>query len=112
MSTLNQLSAKLNHDICALELKQANEYKLLQAQLYITLSDLKPVNLIKGAISQVITSPSVKNEIIDYVKDSSLRYVIKKCAETDSKNSIVNVATTLLGFGLKLLVEKKSEENE
>ncbi|MBK7762885.1 MAG: hypothetical protein IPI46_05860 [Bacteroidetes bacterium] len=112
MSSRVQYSKKLADDISALKLKQMLEYRLLQAQMHTMIDDLKPVNLIKGAIKQVANSSSIQHEVVDYVKENSLKFVIKKCAEIKSNNKLVNVASTLLGFGLKRFLETRSEEKD
>lgn len=66
METLST-SKELRNAIQRLELEQAYSCQLLKEQFYFVRENIKPVNLIKNAISEVVKSPLLINHIIESV---------------------------------------------
>jgi hypothetical protein len=60
-------SMELRNAIQRLELEQAYSSQLLKEQFYFVKENIKPVNLIKNAISEVVKSPLLVNHIIESV---------------------------------------------
>ncbi|MEI6141438.1 MAG: hypothetical protein WCP85_19360 [Mariniphaga sp.] len=60
-------SLELRNAIQRLEIEQANSSQLLKEQLYFVKENIKPVNLVKNAISEVVKSPLLINHVIESV---------------------------------------------
>ena len=69
-------SVKLSKDISMLKLRQSEEFVLLKAQLLTTSQELKPVNIIRSAIADLIHTPEHSdhvNNTIGFVPDSFVK---------------------------------------
>ena len=60
-------SLELRNAIQRLEIEQAYSSQLLKEQLYFVKENIKPVNLVKNAISEVVKSPLLINHVIESV---------------------------------------------
>jgi hypothetical protein len=68
----------LQNAIQLLEAEQAEKRQLLKEQLYITYESLKPLNLIKGALNDISSSPNLLHNILGTVIGLGTGYVSKK----------------------------------
>jgi hypothetical protein len=60
-------SLELRNAIQRLEIEQAYSSQILKEQFYFVKENIRPVNLVKNAISEVVKSPLLINHIIESV---------------------------------------------
>lgn len=94
--------------IILLEDRQAQELSLLREQLYSTYESLKPLNLIKNTLSNVASSQSLKDHILNGAIGLSVGYLSKKVLIGSTHNPIKNLAGTILQFAIANIVAKHS----
>ena len=90
--------AELRIEIELLEVQQALEREVLVEQLYQTYESLKPVNLLKNSLSQVISSPFLIDNILGTAVGLASGYLSKKIVVGASGN----IFRKLLGFIIQL----------
>lgn len=100
---------ELRESILLLEIKKANELKLLKEQFKITYESLKPVNLIKSKINELIESPDLKNNIINTTMGLAAGYLSKKALVGSTHNPLKQLLGTVLQIGVSSLVAKNSD---
>jgi hypothetical protein len=100
---------ELRKAILLLEIKQANEGKLLKEQFSVTYESLKPVNLIKNTFSELITAPDLKGNLLNAVISLTAGYLTKKTIVGQSHNPIKTIIGSLLQMGVSNLVAKNAD---
>lgn len=80
---------------------------LLKEQFRTTFESLKPINIIKNTLKQVVTSPEVKTTIINSAIGFISGFVAKKLFIGGSNNPIKKIGGSMLGT----LVANKTEAN-
>jgi hypothetical protein len=98
----------LSDSISLLQIKQALELKLLKEQFYVTYESLKPINLVKNTLSEVTSSSSVKNNIINNIIGLTTGYLTKKVLVGSSHNPIKRMLGMLLQFAIANVVSRHS----
>jgi hypothetical protein len=98
----------LSDSISLLQIKQALELKLLKEQFYVTYESLKPINLVKSTLSEVTSSSSVKNNIINNIIGLTTGYLTKKVLVGSSHNPIKRMLGMLLQFAIANVVSRHS----
>ncbi len=93
---------QLKKEIILLEIKQAHERALLNEQFQITYESLKPANLIKKTISDLVHTPDLKGGILSTVASIAAGYLSKKVVVGSSPGPV----KSLLGSALQMLVTK------
>jgi hypothetical protein len=107
MKTINEKKA-LEVKIAFLKSKQASDYLNLILQYHDTVNSLKPINLIKNSIVEVITTPNLKSNLINGALSLGSTYLAKNYLNTTSKNPIKNVLGKVLKFAFKNFIGNKS----
>jgi hypothetical protein len=97
-------AARLKDAILLLEVKQAEKRQLLKEQLFITYDSLKPINLIKGALNDVSTSPYLINNIVGTILGLGTGYLSKKLVVGGSANLFRKLMGSILQFGVTNIV--------
>jgi hypothetical protein len=100
---------ELRESILLLEIKKANELQLLKDQFKVTYESLKPVNLIKSKINELIESPDLKNNIINTTMGLAAGYLSKKALVGSTHNPLKQLLGTVLQIGVSSLVAKNSD---
>lgn len=90
--------------IAQLKKKQDGEIELLQAQLYHTYDNLKPLNLIRNTILQAAVSADIKYNILNSSAGLTAGFLIKKLLVGKSTNPVLKIAGNALMFGVTNLV--------
>ena len=103
-------AAELHELILLLEIKQANEGQLLKGQFKITYESLKPVNLIKNALNELVTSPDFKGDIFDATLSLTAGYLSKKAVVGSTHNPLKQFFGTLLQMGVTSIISKNIPE--
>ena len=102
--------SQLRDKILQLEYKQKNEAALLKEQFSITYEKLKPVNLIKNKINDIVSSPNLKENILNATLSIAAGYLSKKAVVGSTHNPLKKLLGTLLQVGVTSLVAKNGDE--
>ena len=97
----------LKKAIHQLEHRQSVELGLLKDQVLLTYENLKPINILKNSLKNAISSPDLKNNIINTALGVTTGFVAKKIAVGNTHNPI----TKLLGTVLEIMVASKVSQN-
>lgn len=97
----------LREEIHALEVKQANEGKLVKEQLLITYENLKPINILKSIVKDLYSSDNYTQDFMEIVAGMTTGFVTKKLIIGKSKNPLLKLAGLALQFGMTTFVSKK-----
>ena len=100
---------ELRESILLLEIKKANELQLLKDEFKVTYESLKPVNLIKSKINELIESPDLKNNLINTTMGLAAGYLSKKVLVGSTHNPLKQLLGTVLQIGVSSLVAKNSD---
>lgn len=107
MKKLNETDL-LSQTILSLKIKQADEFYSLKDHFQTTYENLKPLNLIKNAFSEITGSPDIKNNILNNVIGLSTGYLSRKLILGGTHNPIKRVLGYLLQFVVTNVVAKRS----
>jgi|ERR1019366_1002579 hypothetical protein len=108
MKKKNETEA-LNERIVLLQNKQALELKILKEQFHLTYESLKPNNLLKSTVHEVVSSPDIKDKILNNVIGLATGYLSRKVLLRASHNPIKNILGTVLQFAIANVVAKHSD---
>lgn len=96
MKTLNE-SEVLASKIAFLQVKQAEELRLLKNQFHNVYENLKPWELLKNTLYDVISSSETKKEIAASIIGLAFDYLFKKKASNlQAKSSIMGTVALFL----------------
>jgi hypothetical protein len=101
---------RLEAEIAFLKNKQAEDLLILKEQYYRTVESFKPVNLIKSATREFISSPNLKSNVINGAIGIGTSYLTKNLLNEDSVNPIKRVLGKVLKFAVKNFIGKKSKK--
>ncbi len=104
----NKEKTELKEKIAFLKSKQADDFVVLKQQYYATIDSFKPLNLIKSASQEFISSPNLKSNLINGAIGLGTNYLSKNLLNENSANPIKRVLGKVLKFALKNFIEKKS----
>jgi hypothetical protein len=99
---------ELREAILQLEIKQLQDKRLLQEQFVSTYESLRPVNLIKNVIKDLIASPDLKRQIASTLLGIAAGYFTKKVAIGSSHSPLRKILGSFLQMGVANVVTKKS----
>lgn len=102
-------TTELKEAIFLLEMKKANEGRLLKEQFMITYESIKPVNLIKNSISELIRSPELKDNLLNTTLGIAAGYLTKKVAVGSTHNPLKQLLGAFLQMGVTNLVAKNTD---
>ena len=106
--TTKNLTETLDENIAMLEARQSYELKLLKDQFHYTYNSLKPINLIKNALSDVTSSPIIKGTLVNNVIGLAAGYLSKKVLMGANQSPVKSILGGLLQFVITNFVTKKS----
>ena len=109
MAKQNAVNA-LKESIRRVEIRQAEEGKILKEQFRITYESLKPVNLIKSSLKELVNSVDIKNSIFETIVSIVSGYVGQKFIVNSKSSVFKKIMGVLMQFGVTSIVSKKSEE--
>ena len=92
--------------ILQLESKQTEEEKLLKEQFLLTYNSIKPINLIKSTLKEVVNSKDLKDNLINASVGMTVGYISKALFEGVTKSPLKKILGTVLMFGIKNIVAK------
>ncbi len=99
----------LKESIRLLEIRQAEEGKLLKDQFKLTYESLKPVNLIKNSIKELANSEEIKASLFETLVSILTGYFTKKMFVGPKSNPLVKIFGALMQFGVTSLVAKNAD---
>jgi len=102
-------SDELKNAIQILEFDQQLRGQQLKEHVYLAIESLKPVNLIKSTIHNVVSSPYLIDNLLGVAMGLTSGYVSKKIVLGKSVNVIRKLFGTLLQFGITNVVAQNSE---
>ena len=108
METINS-AAELKIAIRQLELQQTIQGQLLKEQFFATIDSLTPVNLIKGALNDISTSPFLIDNMIGSAVGLLTGYLTKIIAVGTSNNLFKKLMGSVLQFGVTNIVAQHPE---
>ncbi|CAM3605349.1 hypothetical protein O8E88_002315 [Flavobacterium psychrophilum] len=109
MKATNEKAA-LKSKIVFLKQKQAVDFVVLKQQYDATIDSFKPMNLIKSASLEFITSTDLKSNLINGAIGFGKNYLSEKLLNENSENPIKRILGKVLKFGLKKFIGKKSKK--
>ncbi|HEY6503714.1 MAG TPA: hypothetical protein VIZ28_07070 [Chitinophagaceae bacterium] len=102
-------ATSLRNAILELEMRQANEGKILKEQFHIAYESLKPLNLIKNTFKQAAGSVALKENLLNTSVGLTAGYLSKILFEGVSHNPLKKLLGSALMFGITNLVTKNPE---
>ena len=100
---------ELRESILLLEIKQANEGRLLKEQFKTTYESLRPVNLIKNKFNELTTSPDFKGKLLNATLSLAAGYLSRKVVVGATHNPLKQLLGTLLQMGVTGIVSKNAD---
>jgi hypothetical protein len=94
----------LNIAIFQLEVKQAEEIKLLKEQFFLTYESLKPANLFRNTMNDVASSPYLIDNIIGTAIGLGSGYLTRKITFGGSGNIFKRFFGSVVQFGVTNIV--------
>jgi hypothetical protein len=99
----------LKESIQVLEIRQAEEGKILKEQFKITYESLKPVNLVKNTLKELTSSAEIKNNLFETIVSVISGYLTKKLMVSPQSNSFIKILGAIMQFGVTSFVAKNAE---
>ncbi len=99
----------LTLSIKQLEQQQSEEWQLIKGELMSTYEQMKPLNILKNSIQQAISSPTLKNDIINTALGLAAGYLSKKLVVGETNNPIKNIFGSFLQVVISSLVSINPE---
>jgi hypothetical protein len=97
----------LERIITELELNQRTEWSLIKNQFEATVESLKPANIIKSSLKEIISAPDLKTDVVDAAIGLTTGFVAKKIIIGKTMNPL----KLLLGIIMELAVANKVAKN-
>ncbi|MES2592836.1 MAG: hypothetical protein V4608_13215 [Bacteroidota bacterium] len=101
---------ELRSAILLIEIKQLKEGLLLKEQFKKTYESLKPVNLIKNTVNELIVAPDLKGDLLNAAMSLAAGFVSKKLMVGDSDSPLRKLIGTLLQMGVTSIVSKNADK--
>jgi hypothetical protein len=105
ISTLNELKTAIQ----ILEFDHAIKEQQLKEQIYLIHESLKPVNLIKSALQEVVSSPYLIDNILGATMGLASGYISRKLIVGGSHNIIRKLFGTIFQFGITNVVSQHTD---
>jgi len=99
-------SAGLKNAIQRLEYRQIENGQRLEEDFFVVIERLKPANLIRNAMGNIVVTPNLVDNIIGGALGLVSGYLTKKLAIGGSGNIIKKLLGTILQFGVTSVVAK------
>lgn len=99
----------LKESIRLLELRQAEEGKLLKEQFKTAYESLKPANLLKNSLKEIAGSASTINSLLEAVAALFSGYIAQKAVSGSKNNVFARFFGLLLQFGVTKLVANHAD---
>jgi hypothetical protein len=100
---------ELRISIQELELRQKSEMALIKEELETIIENLKPVNLVKNTLDEIIDSKEIQANVFDLGLGTVSGMLAKKIIVGDSENQALNFTGNLVG---NLISQKTIQERK
>jgi len=100
---------ELKNAIQILEFDQQIREQQLKEQVYLAIESLKPVNLIKSTLHEVVSSPYLIDNLLGVAMGLTSGYITKKIALGKSVNVIRKILGSILEFGITNVVAQNTD---
>ncbi len=100
----------LKQSIRFLEIKQAQQLKVLKIQLHASYENLTPAHFFEDVLHESDVPTSLKNELISTSVGMAAGYVTKKLAFGNSSNPIKQIIGSLLQTGVSNVVSNHVDD--
>lgn len=98
----------LRSEIVTLEQRQIAEEKLFKDQFFATYESLKPVNVLRNAINELLTFSDLKEPLIETTAGLLSGYLSRILIIRNSKNPFLRLAGIFVQYGVTNIVSKNS----
>jgi len=98
----------LKRSILLLEQRQIKEGELLREQFTVTYESLKPVNVLRKAISEMNGPSDLKDDLVQTVAGLISGYVSRKILIRSSKNPVLRMAGLFIQYGVTRFITRNS----
>ncbi|MBE0393313.1 hypothetical protein HNQ02_003191 [Flavobacterium sp. 7E] len=102
-------TATLEETIRVLKIKQTQELVVLNEQFQNVYDSVKPANLIKSTINEIVNTPNLKHNLINNLIGLSTGYLSKKIMFGGAKGPVKKVLGTVAQFFITNFVSKHSD---
>ena len=99
----------LREAIVKLEGKWIDDGKLVKEQFFLTIESIKPINLIKSTFKDAVTSPDIKNKILNTSVGLTAGFLSKLLIQGVIKSPVNRLIGTAVMFGISNVVAKNPE---
>lgn len=100
---------QLRESIRLLEMKKANEGRLLKEQIKTTYECLKPANLIKSTLHDLALAPNLKGDLMNATLGLAAGYLSKKVIVGSTHNPLKQLLGTFLQMGVTNIFLKNAD---
>lgn len=107
MENINSRS-KLKESIQLLELRQIEDKRMLKEQFLLTYESMKPMNMIKKSIKDMVTSSDHNEGLLQTTLGLAAGYLSKKAAVGSSQNPLRQLLGALVQLGVTNVVSKNT----
>jgi hypothetical protein len=99
MQTINS-EASLRSAILQLEIKQAEEGRILKEKFLVAYESVKPVNMILGALKEIVANHDLKEDLITTSASLAAGYLSKMAIRGVTKNPLKRLIGSALISGI------------
>lgn len=97
MKTTNKME-ELSEKITLLRQKKQFEWQLLQEQFKSTKENLKPANIIKNSLKEVISSPEIKSSLVNAAINLSTKFITTNFFSNPLNSPIKKIFSKVTGY--------------
>ena len=83
---------------------------MLKEHFHLAYESVKPVNIIKNTIKEIISSPDLKTKVVNAAIGLSVGFVAKKVFTGKSDNPLIKLSGTILEMVIASKVTANAEE--
>ena len=99
----------LQNAIQLLKVEQASKEQLLKEQFHFTYESLKPINILKNTFKNIVSAPSLHDNLLGTIMGLATGYLSKKIFVGTSGNIFRKLFGSVLQIGVTNLVAQNSE---
>lgn len=89
------------------EVEQRVKEAIVREQFQLTYESLKPLNLLRSAVTQVTSSPDLKGNLAKAALGIASGFIVKKVVEFSSKHPMLKLAGSILEIIVAGIAAKK-----
>jgi len=108
MEKQNAISS-LKESIRLLEIKQAEEGKILKEQFEVTIESLKPINLLKSTIKEMTNSVDLRSNLSETVISILAGYLTKKMMVNSKSGPFMKILGAIFQFGVTSVISQNAD---